>query len=210
MRCLLCTSEKLKDLKHQHWQVAFFHCEHCDLIFREPASFPDWGRQKVRYDQHNNSLDDKRYLEYFQQFIVPLKKHLDEAGLRQGLDWGAGPGPALAQELRKLNFEIVNYDPIYFPDMPKGLFDFVTTTEVIEHFQTPFESLSEVLDFVKEKGVFAGMTNFHSGPEHFSSWWYAKDDTHVCFYSEKTFDWIEAKWNLRRLHLRSPIFIFQK
>lgn len=218
MRCLLCDQQKLNVLSHSHWnskgdsnkKVPFYHCLECDLIFRDPQSFPDWGQQRERYSHHHNSGGDPHYVQYFQQLIHPLVEHLHTKGLKTGLDWGCGPGPVLSEELKKLGFQVQIYDPIYFPEKPQGEFDFITSTEVIEHFLSPKEGLDEILKHVKNNGIFAGMTNFHQGPEHFSNWWYAKDLTHVCFYSEKTLYWIEKKWRLRCLYLQSPNFIFFK
>lgn len=210
MRCLLCNQQKLNPVQHQQWDVAFYQCVECDLIFRDPSSFPGWDEQKSRYDHHNNSPADPNYIAYFKPFIAPLMDCLKTNRLQNGLDWGSGPEPVLSGELDKLGFEVQHYDPIYQPEKPQQQYDFVTCTEVVEHFQEPQKSFEEMLGFVKTGGLFAGMTNFHQGAEKFKDWWYARDATHVCFYSEKTWAWIEKKWRLRCVLLQSPNFIFQK
>lgn len=163
----------------------------------------------MRYDLHRNSPKDPHYVQYLHQFIEPLVTFLKERDLRRGIDWGSGPGPTLSGELRKLGFEMQNFDPLYSPEKPQTPVDFVTATEVIEHFQEPKKSLQELLALISSGGLFGGMTGFHSAEVDFSQWWYARDPTHVIFFSEKTFRWLAKEYQLKVLWLASPIFIFR-
>ncbi len=206
--CLLCQSSELKPVLHHSWKGQVFHCQNCDLIFKNPADFLDWGEQKQRYDQHENNIDNPGYAEFFEQLLKPLRFYLKPA--QRALDWGAGPGPVLAELLRREGLSVEIYDPVYQPRKPAGNFDLITSTEVLEHFQQPAESLREILSSLRSQGIFAGLTQFHQGPEKFANWWYAKDPTHVVFYSEETFRWWAEQVDLKILHLQSPVFIFQK
>jgi hypothetical protein len=43
------------------------------------------------------------------------------------------------------------------------------------------------------------MTLLHPGIERFDTWWYARDPTHLAFYSARTMDWIAQRWGFRVL-----------
>ncbi len=209
MQCLMCQSKELTPVTHNSWKGRLFHCQNCDLIFKDPGDFLDWSQQKERYDQHENTIDNPGYAQFFEQLLKPLRFHLRST--MRALDWGSGPGPVLAELLRREGLSTVEvYDPVYQPVKPVGSFDLITSTEVIEHLQEPAASLKEILSMVRSQGIFAGMTGFHSGPAMFANWWYAKDPTHVVFYSHQTFEWWAELNDLRILKLDSPVFIFQK
>jgi 2-polyprenyl-3-methyl-5-hydroxy-6-metoxy-1,4-benzoquinol methylase len=178
------------------------------LIFKKPTDFLNWDEQKLRYDQHENSIDNPGYKEFFEQLLKPLRTFIKSG--QSGLDWGAGPGPVLSQLLTAEGLQMQIYDPVYQPVKPVGLFDVITSTEVLEHFQEPAASLKEIGSHLKSQGIFAGLTQFHQGPEKFANWWYAKDPTHVVFYSEETFRWWADVNDYKILKLASPVFIFQK
>jgi len=208
MQCLLCQSQEILSIRHHSWKGEVFHCQNCDLIFKQPKDFLDWDQQKLRYDNHENAIETPGYKEYFEQLLKPLRTFLKPG--QRGLDWGAGPGPVLSQLLSNEGLQMQVYDPVYHPAQPTGLFDVITSTEAIEHFQQPVQSLSEIGSFLKSQGIFAGLTQFHSGPEKFADWWYPRDPTHVVFYSEETFRWWADLHDYKILKLQSPVFIFQK
>ena len=69
-----------------------------------------------------------------------------------GLDYGCGPGPALAAMLREAGHDMTLWDPIFVPDedaVAVGCeYDFITCTEVAEHFyhlQREFDRLDRLL-----------------------------------------------------------------
>jgi SAM-dependent methyltransferase len=208
MQCLLCRSPELSTIRHQYLEKYLFHCQTCDLIFKNPSEFLNWSEQKLRYDNHENSLESDGYKQFLEQLLVPLRPYL-QSGQRV-LDWGSGPGPVLSQLIRGDGLEVEIYDPIYRPEKPLGLFDVVTSTEVIEHFQEPRQILREILDLLKPGGIFAGLTQFHPGPSSFATWWYPRDPTHVVFYSERSFRWWAEEAGLEILFLKSPVFILRK
>ncbi len=211
MLCPLCQSHDLKPLQHRDVPGDLFHCQICDLIFKEAQTYLPWSEQKTRYDQHRNDIENPGYVQFFEQLLGPLRQHLRPN--ISALDWGSGPGeaPVLAQLLAREALKVDLFDPIYQPNLSSSsVYDLITSTEVLEHFQTPRASLREILFHLKPQGVFAGLTQFHQGPEKFGTWWYVKDPTHVVFYSEKTFQWIADFFSLEILTLQNPVFIFRK
>lgn len=215
MECTLCQSSDLKLIRSHvvvNSEGQCFHCQNCDLIFKNPADYWSWEKQKHRYDQHNNNLEEPGYVQYFEQLLKPLDSYLREFSIKHGLDWGSGPEPVLQELMKRRGVKMDIFDPIYhnFEEVLEQSYPLLTCTEVIEHFMEPRKSLVKMQGFLGEGGVFAGMTQFHLGPEHFANWWYAKDPTHVSFYSEKTFHWLSEFLGLKILSLHSPIFILQR
>lgn len=218
MQCLLCGQNNMTLVDHRSWQnsgalkgkVDFFNCLNCDLIFRDPASFLSLSLQKDRYDLHQNSNQDPKYQQYLNGVIEPALPFLKSRNLKTGLDWGAGPGPCLSKNLNNLGFEVFDYDPIYQPKLLVEKVDFIFSTEVFEHFLEPKKEIQKILNHLNDFGVLAGMTSFHQGSAHFFDWWYVRDITHVCFFSEKTFHWLADYFSLETLALQNPVFILGK
>src|SRR5665213_415801 len=80
----------------------YYHCQVCDLRFLEPAHRLAPDEERARYETHNNDVDDPAY----QKFLAPLfdaVKNKIRPG-SSGLDFGAGPGPALAQMFTRNGF----------------------------------------------------------------------------------------------------------
>jgi hypothetical protein len=210
MQCPLCDSKNLKILNHRQVSGEIFHCQECDLIFKSPELYLSWHEQKTRYDLHKNEINNPGYVEFFEQLLRPLREFLIQT--QEALDWGSGPGenPVLAELLRREDLKVDLYDPVYQKQLPTKNYDLITCTEVVEHFQYPKSSFKDIFQHLKPQGIFAGLTQFHQGAAKFSNWWYAKDPTHVVFYSDKTFHWLAKRWNLKILHLQNPVFIFKR
>ncbi len=132
----------------------------------------------------------------FKSIIKPEELELKGIEL-EGLDFGCGPGPALAHELERLGFFMNLYDLYYQPDTTplNRQYDFVTCTEVIEHFNHPAKPVEQLFSLVKESGVLAIMTKLVIDQERFKSWHYKNDLTHVSFFSQQTFLWLADKYN---------------
>lgn len=97
--------------------------------------------------------------------------------------------------LREAGHEVALYDPFFAPDpAPLALsWDFVTCTEVAEHFHDPAAEFARLAGMVKPGGWLAVMTCFQTDDARFADWHYRKDPTHVVFYREKTLRWIAAR-----------------
>lgn len=210
MECTLCQSKALEPVLSQVYSGKSWQCSQCDLIFKNPEDYWGWEKQKQRYEFHHNSSEDTGYLQYFEQLLKPLGPFLKN--IEQGLDWGSGPEPVLKKLLEQKNVKMNIYDPIYQSDekVLQSQYSLITCTEVAEHFTNPQQSFTAINSCLQENAIFAGMTQFHQGPDHYANWWYVKDPTHVSFYSEKTMQWLSRWLNWKILKLDSPVFIFQK
>lgn len=82
------------------------------------------------------------------------------------------------------------YDPLFF-DEPRALtqsYDFITCSEVAEHFHRPAEEFRLLDCLLKPGGLLAVMTTFQTDDAAFAGWHYRRDPTHVVFYRQATFE----------------------
>ena len=96
-------------------------------------------RERAVYELHENSESDPGYRRFLTKLAEPLLARM-EAGAC-GLDFGCGPGPALAKMLEEAGLAVALYDPFFYPDdrLLTQRYDFVTCTEVVEHLYQPAE-----------------------------------------------------------------------
>jgi SAM-dependent methyltransferase len=157
--------------------------------------FEDWPseeRARREYALHRNDVDDAAYRRFLSRLADPLCAHLPAGA--SGLDFGCGPGPALAEILRARGHTTALFDPLFYPD-PAPLqrrHAFVSCSEVVEHFVSPRSEFERLRDLLAPGGVLALMTQWRRDEAEFSSWRYVHDPTHVCFYRERTLRWIAA------------------
>ena len=99
--------------------------------------------------------------------------------------------------LNRLGIEVDIFDCYFFPQKTflNKRYDLITCTEVFEHLKNPLETLILLESLLNEDGVLAVTTLFHTTSNDFSKWWYRRDSTHICFYSPRTFKWIEEHFN---------------
>ena len=204
--CLLCESEAVS------YQDFYWKCPTCGLVFKSPETFPEYMEEKQRYLTHNNDVNDLGYLNY-------LSKAFDLADVKKGrfLDYGCGPTQGLNVLVEHKKFESIqvdSYDPIFFPmdfskKQPSRAYDLVFASESFEHFYKPQKEISKIVDLLKVGGCLVVSTGFYE-EQDLKAWWYAKDPTHVVFYSKQTFEWVSSKYDLKIKYLKSPYVIFVK
>lgn len=218
MNCLLCVLPVHHSIQHQQTpDRRFYHCHHCDLIFVDPTDHVDLEQEKKRYEKHQNGTNDLGYQQFLLKFTAPLLKFLQQEEFLQKenttvLDYGCGPHPILGRMLNPhLQKPLVNYDPFFANDTEvlKSKWDLILSTEVCEHFRNPREEFKKLKSMLTISGIAAFMTQFHEGPEKFTTWWYARDLTHVVFYSEKTWTWLSEEYDLHLLYAKTPVAILK-
>ena len=169
-------------------------CPQCEARFLAPAQRPSQAEERAHYGHHNNDPADPRYRRFLAKLADPLLARLP--GPSSGLDFGCGPGPALAAMLREAGHAVVLYDPFFAPD-PAPLaarYDFVACTETAEHFHDPAGEFDRLRRLLRPGGLLALMTCFQTEDARFAGWHYRKDPTHVVFYREATFRFLAKRW----------------
>lgn len=171
----------------------YLRCNVCEARFLEPAQRPSARDEYRRYLDHENDVDDPGYRRFLARLAEPLLERLGPHR-RRGLDYGCGPGPALAHMLREAGHDVALYDPFFQPD-PAPLsrsYDFITCTETAEHFHNPADEFDRLGALLRPGGRLAVMTCFQTDDKRFAGWHYRRDPTHVVFYREATLRRIAA------------------
>lgn len=172
--------------------LGYWRCDTCQARGLNPAHRPDAASEKAEYDRHENHVNDPGYRRFLSKLADPLLSCLAPGS--QGLDYGCGPGPALAAMLREAGHRVALYDPFYFPDTARlgETYDFVTCTEVVEHFHAPGQEFDRLGTMLRPGGWLGVMTCFQTDDARFGDWQYRKDPTHVVFYRAETFAHVAA------------------
>ncbi|QHE87753.1 class I SAM-dependent methyltransferase [Hydrogenophaga sp. BPS33] len=192
MRCPVC--EGLEGRAFQTvGQLAYGRCERCEATFLLPAHWPSPEAERAEYALHQNTTEDPGYRRFLQQVAAPLLQRLPPR--QRGLDFGCGPGPVLASMLREAGHSVALFDPFFHPD-PSVLaasYDFITCTEVAEHFHDPAAEFRRLQGLLRPGGWLALMTCFQTDDARFAQWHYRRDPTHVVFYRESTLRWLARR-----------------
>ena len=168
------------------------------------------GEEKAQYDHHENSPDDLGYRKFLGRLFEPVNTRLLPG--RKGLDFGSGPGPTLSVMFEEAGHCVSLYDPFYAPDAAplNRQYDFVTASEVVEHFCEPAKDLQRLWSCVKPGGLLGIMTKQALDQASFASWHYKNDPTHVSFYSRETFCWLAANWHAELTFVGSDVVIVSR
>lgn len=194
--CPVCDSPAIRPLLRDRQDRAYHRCDSCHASFLDPAHYLPRDAELAHYRTHENEVDDPRYRAFLARLAEPLLARLQPAS--HGLDYGCGPGPALAAMLREAGHEIEVYDPYFAPDASvlDRTYDFITCTETAEHFHRPQEEFARLASMLKPGGVLAVMTMFQTDDARFEGWHYRLDPTHVVFYRAQTFEFIATRLGL--------------
>ncbi len=168
----------------------YWRCEVCEARFLDPRQRPQADDERAHYGLHENEPDDPGYRAFLSKLSKPLLEKL-RPGMR-GLDYGCGPGPALAAMLREAGYRMSLYDPLFRPDRAvlAGAYDFIVCTETAEHFHDPADEFDRLDGMLRPGGWLGLMTCFQTDDARFADWHYRKDPTHVVFYRAATLRWI--------------------
>ena len=189
--CRLClTKSGIERIKGRD-KRGYLLCPQCHIILAESKHFLTPEQEKARYSNHQNSINDKGYVDFLYKAITPALHFLSKDA--KCLDYGCGPGPTLSLLLAKEGFTCDNYDPFFHNEKLAPSFDAVFSTETFEHFRHPAEDIAKVAGLVRDGGHLVVMTEMWKTLEHFRNWYYPGDPTHVAFYHRTTFDYIARK-----------------
>ena len=192
LHCPVCEADATRPFQRIDTRN-YWRCEACDATFLDPAQRPDHDAERAEYDLHQNDPRDSGYRAFLARLATPLLERLPPGA--HGLDYGCGPGPALAGMLREAGHAVALYDPLFFndPEVLCGAYDFITCTEVAEHFHHPAEEFARLDQLLRPGGWLGIMTGFQTRDEAFAQWHYRRDPTHVVFYRASTFEVIARR-----------------
>jgi 2-polyprenyl-3-methyl-5-hydroxy-6-metoxy-1,4-benzoquinol methylase len=209
MTCPLCLNKNIEhyyqDKIRDYWQ-----CQCCQLVYVKPEQYISTEQEKKIYDLHQNNSEDDGYRNFLDKLLVPLEQYLKRGMI--GLDFGCGPSASISDMFAERGFQMKNYDIFYAnnPKILKNKYDFITCTEVIEHLHHPHQELTLLSNLLNNNGHLGIMTKRVIDKNRFANWHYKNDQTHVCFYSEVTFEYIAKYWKFNLHIINSDSVILQK
>jgi len=188
--CLICDSETTT-LHDPGFNIDYDVCPNCGFIHKQDAFHLSEDEEHQRYLLHHNDEENIGYRTYMENFVklhvTPLKN------VKTILDFGSGPYPMLKKVLELHDYKVWDYDPFFNNNetYKDRTYDLIITTEVFEHIQQPMDALLQLIDLMNPSGRLIIMTQFRSmDVSEFNEWWYRRDQTHVSFFSELTFETI--------------------
>jgi len=208
-QCILCDAINCSIFWQQE-DKCYWRCANCESTFLEPKCRLTANEERAYYDLHENHVDDPGYRNFLRKVSEPLLNHLPPK--QHGLDYGCGPGPALAAMLGDAGHTVALYDPFYRPNTAvlDKTYDFITCTEVAEHFHRPSQEFYKLHGMLRPGGWLAVMTSLLENHIDFERWHYRRDPTHVVFYRRQTFYWLATRYGWRCEFIDGSVILIQK
>ena len=180
----------------------------CVGIFVDEGLRPDRITEKLRYQEHNNDINDLNY----QQFVSPITEAIliNHTRNDKGLDFGAGTGPVISKVLEDNNYSIAKYDPLFHnkPELLNDKYDYIACCEVIEHFHNPKKAFRVLKKLLKKSARLYCMTDIYDESIDFHKWYYKNDPTHVFIYQEHTIHWIQQEFGFLNVSITNRLITF--
>jgi len=204
--CLECNTQEYAQDKFRSYSI----CDGCGLIFVPRSELISAEDERTRYEHHQNESEDPAYFDYLSKIArcVPYLKKGDE-----GLDFGCGPSPVLANIFSSSGFVTSSYDLYFHPHLPyrAKTYDFIILSEVIEHLRNPIEVLKELGGLLNDNGKIFIKTKFYPEKELFNNWFYKRDLTHIQFFNEKSLHWLSKSLRMNFMGQIGPdLYCFQR
>lgn len=179
-------------------ETLYYRCPVCLATLMATECRLEPAEEKAVYTLHHNDPDDPGYRRFLSRLADPLLERLSPGS--SGLDFGCGPGPALARMLGQAGMQMSVYDPLFYPASAvlEKPYDFITCTEVMEHLYHPAAVLRQLDSLLRPGGYLGVMTCFQTDDARFANWHYRRDPTHVVFYRQATLQWLadHQGWHL--------------
>ena len=207
--CIVCNSKRIRIFINIKEKV-YWKCFFCFCKFLDKKYYVDSDTERKHYLKHENDIENTDYRKFLSRITNPLKKYISKN--QKGLDYGCGYAPALVEMLSEEGYNIECYDPFFFPNKSIFLnkYQFITCSEVVEHFFTPLEEFKKIDSVLDVNGHLAIMTTFMTDDNLFKDWYYRRDPTHVVFYNNETFKVIASLMNWSIINSSKNVILFRK
>ncbi len=185
------------------------HCPRCGLVFVPGEFWLGEDAERARYAHHDNSPTNEGYVRFLGQ-VADVVAELGSSHARV-LDFGSGENAVLADILRQRGFDCLAYDPLYGKGLAalRDRYDVVVLCEVIEHLRDLRDEILSLEKVLAPGGSVVVRTQCYPSVAGVTSWWYARDATHLNFLSERTLEVAAGLCGLRCLATRQPdIFVW--
>ena len=111
-KCIVCKSSLIESF-YTHDDKKYWRCSLCLSKFIDKRHHLNKQDERGRYLEHKNFIKDPEYRNFLSKLSRPLIKKLKP--FSQGMDYGCGPGPALADMLIAEGFITVSYTHLTLP-----------------------------------------------------------------------------------------------
>ena len=206
--CPLCKNNSA--IFYQFKKRLYHQCNNCKGVFVDPALILPPEEEKLRYEEHNNDVNDKR----FQKFVSPITDLVQKEFTENhfGLDFGAGFAPVITKVLTDRNYNIKPYDPFFFNDseLLRKKYDYITSCEVVEHFHNPAKEFKLLRSLLNPGGKVFIKTWLVNDETDFHNWNYKDDHTHVFIFHENSLQWIKENIGFSYFKIDERIITFTK
>ena len=209
MHCPLCYCHSL-NLFYRDRRRDYCLCSACGFIFVPRAFHLSASAERAVYDHHENNPEDAGYRRFLSRLATPLLERLPAGS--KGLDFGCGPGPALAKMLIEHGHSVALFDKFYACDNSvwSQNYDFICATEVLEHLARPRFEVERLWQQLKPGGYLGIMTKLAIDKTAFARWHYKNDPSHIGFFSERSVAWLSAYLGARLERVATDAFVFVK
>lgn len=181
--------------------IEYYKCVDCGLIFT--VDMDNWSKDDFVHNIYNDE-----YIVVDPEYVDIRPRHNaewlhDYIGYIDGniLDYGGGNGRT-AEYMRLKGYTVDVYDEFSQPVRPSDKYDIVTAIEVFEHTTKPYDSLEDIISFLKINGeiVFTTFTNdlLSFGEMH---WYISPRNGHVTIHSKKSLKILLSKYGLKLEHI---------
>ena len=144
--------------------------------------------ERARYAHHDNVPSNEGYLRFLGE-VADVVNGLVEPD-RRILDFGSGEQAVLSGLLQARGLQCTAYDPLY--GQGNGAlddrYDVIVLCEVIEHLRQLRTELVRLAGRLRPGGRLVVRTQCYPSLAELSSWWYARDPTHINFFAEPTLE----------------------
>jgi hypothetical protein len=192
INCRICDSSSPEFYRDPRTLKTYHHCGECDLRFLNPVHYLSGREEEARYRLHDNRVEDEGYQKFNRPVVDSIRRKPPPLDI---LDFGCGDGPVIPHMLQGSGYNIEIYDPFFRPDdsVLKREYDVVTLVEVAEHLYYPQKEFTRIKKMLRPGGRLIAMTELFKDHMNFGEWYYRKDPTHVCLYSERTMNWLKDR-----------------
>ena len=187
----------------------FVHCPSCGLVFVPREFWLDTDEERARYAHHDNATSNDGYVKFLGQ-VANIVAGLGPSSARV-LDFGSGENAVLVDILRQRGFDCAAYDPIYGLGQAamRERYDILVLCEVIEHLRDLRAEILTLKECLGPGGRVVVRTQCYPSVPEMTTWWYARDATHLNFFSERTLQFAAGLCGLRCLRTGQPdIFVW--
>jgi hypothetical protein len=185
-------------------------CRRCALVHVPRTQHLDHSAELAEYRRHDNRVDDPGYRRFLSRLAEPVLARVRPPA--RGLDFGCGPGPALAAMLQEAGIDMDLYDPFFHldPAVFQRRYTLITASEVVEHLARPGFELERLWSLLSPGGWLGVMTQRLPGETAFAGWGYRREPTHVSFFAEQTFRYLAELWQADLVFPHSTVALLRK